>query len=297
MSDQVALIGAGVMGNAIGTRLLDTGHSLTVFDPDEVRVQALVEKGAKNATTAATAAAGATVVVLSLNTASIVERAVFGADGVAAGSATDTLVIDMSSITPGATRDFAQRASEQGMHWVDSPLSGGASKALTGELTLMLGGSDEAARRAQVFLAALSGNCTHMGPPGAGQTTKLINQVLCGVGFIAVAEATRLAQDAGIDALKLPGALKGGRADSALLQEYLPRYANKEYQRTGRIDNMVKDLDTALEVARSTTTSMPLTAACAELHRLMVSAGYGAEDQAMMMEFWRESNEHASAES
>ena len=173
------------------------------------------------------------------------------------------------------------------MHWVDSPLSGGAPKALTGSLTLMLGGSESAATRAQNFLQALSDNCTHMGPVGAGQTTKLINQVLCGLGFVAIAEATKLAQDAGVDAAKIPGALKGGRADSALLQEYMPRYANKDYAPTGRIDNMVKDLDSAQALARSTGTAMPLSALCAELHRFMATAGYGAEDQAMMMEYWR----------
>ncbi len=288
MTEKVALIGAGVMGNAIATRLLDTGHHLTVFDLDPDKVQALVAKGASSASTAADAAAQAAVVVLSLNSADIVERAVFGDAGVAQGAAVDTLIIDMSSIDPEATRLLAERAGEQQLHWVDSPLSGGSPKALCGQLTLMLGGSDQAVHRAQAFLTALSTNCTHMGQAGAGQTTKLINQVLCGLGFMAIAEATRLAQDAGIDAQRIPVALKGGRADSALLQEYLPRFANRDYTPTGRLDNMVKDLDAAQSLARSSNTSMPLTAVCAELHRLMVSAGYGAEDQAMLMEYWRD---------
>jgi len=149
-----------------------------VFDLDTVKVQALVELGASAATTAAEAAADADIVVLSLNNASIVEKAVFGGSGVAEGAAPDTLIIDMSSITPEATRELARRASEQNIHWVDSPLSGGAPKALTGSLTLMLGGTEVAANRAKQFLVALSDNCTHMGPSGAGQTTKLINQVL-----------------------------------------------------------------------------------------------------------------------
>ncbi len=289
MKESVALIGAGVMGNAIGTRLLETGHSLTVFDPDEEKRQALVTLGAEQAESAESAVSGAGVVVLSLNSAAIVELAVFGDKGIASGAAEQTLIIDMSSITPEATRMLAGRAAEAGLLWVDSPLSGGAPKALTGELTLMLGGEDAAVARAQQFLTALSANCTHMGASGAGQTTKLINQVLCGIGFMAVAEATRLAEDAGIDAAKIPAALKGGRADSALLQEYLPRYVSRDYRPTGRIDNMVKDLDTAQDVARATNTAMPLTSMCAEIHRLMTASGYGAEDQALLMEYWRNS--------
>ena len=127
---------------------------------------------------------------------------------------------------------------------------------------------------------------THMGGPGAGQTTKIINQVLCGLGFLAVAEATKLAQDAGVDAQKIPVALKGGRADSALLQEYMPRMAIRDYRRTGRIDNMVKDLNMAAELSRHTCTSMPMTALCAEIHRMLTAAGLGGEDQAAVMEFF-----------
>lgn len=287
MTGQVALIGAGVMGNAIGQRLLQTGHKLMVFDLDAARKQALVNLGASAAETAAQAAATADIVVLSLNNASIVEKAVFADDGVAQSAVKDTLIIDMSSIAPDATRELEQRAVTMGLQWVDSPLSGGAPKALTGELTLMLGGHEAAVAKAQSFLQALATNCTHMGPAGAGQTTKLINQVLCGLGFVAIAEATRLALDAGVDATRIPEALKGGRADSALLQEYMPRYANKDYTRSGRIDNMVKDLDATQALARSTMTAMPLTALCAEMHRQMTAAGYGAEDQAMMMEYWQ----------
>ena len=288
MKETVALIGAGVMGNAIGTRLLETGHSLRVFDLDDAKVKALTDLGASAATSAADAAASASVVILSLNNASIVERAVFADGGVAEGAAADTLIIDMSSIAPDATVALAAQATEKNLHWVDSPLSGGAPKALTGSLTLMLGGTDAAAQRAIAFLTALAANCTHMGAAGAGQTTKLINQVLCGLGFVAIAEATKLALDAGVDAAKIPQALQGGRADSALLQEYMPRYANKDYEPTGRIDNMVKDLDAVQALSRQTGTAMPLTALCAEMHRYMTTAGYGAEDQAMMMEYWRD---------
>lgn len=286
MTQRIALIGAGAMGGAIGTRLLETGNSLKVFDLDAEKVSELVALGGVAAASAAEASRDVDFVITSLNASKIVGIAAFGKDGIADGAAKGTVIIDMSSIEPDATREFAKKASDLGLAWVDSPLSGGAPKALTGELTLMAGGKAADVERAHLALRHVASNYTHMGPSGAGQTTKLINQVLCGLGFLAVAEATQLAMDAGVDAAKIPQALKGGRADSALLQEYLPRFVEKDYRRTGRIDNMVKDLNAVNDLARQTGTSMPLTAMCAEIHRMLTAAGLGGEDQAAVMEFF-----------
>jgi len=284
--NKVALIGAGAMGGAIGTRLIETGNQLTVFDLDAEKVAALTSLGAQSASTAAEAASISDVVILSLNSPKIVRIAVFGKDGVAAGAKPGTLIIDMSSIDPEATKELAADAAEKGLRWMDSPLSGGAPKALVGQLTLMAGGSEKDVADAHRVLRHVASNYTHMGPCGAGQTTKLINQVLCGLNFLAVAEATQLALDAGVDAAKIPQALRGGRADSAILQEYMPRYVARDYRRTGRIDNMVKDLNGAQDLARRTNTAMPLTAVCAEVHRMLTAAGLGGEDQAALMEFF-----------
>lgn len=287
MSNRVALIGAGVMGGAIGQRLLQTGNRLAVFDPDVSKTALLAEKGATAATSAAEAAELSDFVILSLNSPRIVQAAVFGKAGVAEGARPGTLIIDMSSIDPDATKALAADAAARGLRWVDSPLSGGAPKALTGELTLMAGGEAADVAAAHVVLRYLAANYTHMGPSGAGQTTKLINQVLCALNFMAVAEATQLALDAGVDAAMIPQALRGGRADSAILQEYMPRFVAKDYRRTGRIDNMVKDLNGAQDLARRTHTAMPLTAVCAEIHRMLTAAGLGGEDQAALMEFFK----------
>ena len=286
MTQKIALIGAGAMGGAIAARLVATGTSLVVFDLDPAKLAPLVAAGATAATSAAEAAKGARAVILSLNAAHIVRAAVFGPAGVAEGAAPGTLIIDMSSIDPAATRTLAADAAAKGLGWVDSPLSGGIPKVATGELTLMQGGAPEDVATAQSLLAKVASNQTRMGGPGAGQTTKLINQVLCGLGFLAVAEATALAEAAGVDAAMIPQALRGGRADSAILQEYMPRFATRDYRRTGRIDNMVKDLNGAADLARLTHTPMPLTALCAEIHRLLTSAGLGGEDQAALMEFF-----------
>lgn len=290
MSNKVALIGAGAMGGAIGTRLLETGNELKVFDLDRDKVQHLVDKGAVAAASAAEAASRSDYVILSLNSAKIVRAAVFGPGGVAEGARPGTLIIDMSSIDPESTKAMASQAAESRLRWVDSPLSGGAPKALIGELTLMAGGKDQDVADAHQVLKHVASNYTHMGPSGAGQTTKLINQVLCGLNFLAVAEATQLALDAGVDAIKVPQALKGGRADSAILQEYMPRFVARDYRRTGRIDNMVKDLNGAQDLARRTNTAMPLTAVCAEVHRMLTAAGLGGEDQAALMEYFKGPN-------
>ena len=283
----IALIGAGAMGGAIGARLVVTGAVLRVFDLDPVKVAALTDLGAVAAPSAAEAARDVQAVILSLNARHIVRAAVFGPGGVAEGAAKGTLVIDMSSIDPEATKALAVEAAERGLRWVDSPLSGGIPKAATGELTLMQGGEPEDVAEAQGVLAGVASNQTRMGGAGAGQTTKLINQVLCGLGFLAVAEATALAEAAGVDAAMIPKALAGGRADSAILQEYMPRMAARDYRRTGRIDNMVKDLNGAADLARLTGTAMPLTALCAEVHRMLTAAGLGGEDQAALMEFFK----------
>ena len=286
MTTQVALIGAGVMGGAIGTRLLEAGNPLVVFDLDRDKVAALEAKGAVGATSASAAVATADYVILSLNSPAIVRAAVFGDAGVAAGARSGTLIIDMSSIDPTSTRALASDAVMRGLRWVDCPLSGGAPKALTGQLAVMAGGSAEDFESAKAVMNDLCANFTHMGPVGAGQTTKLINQVLCALNFVAVAEATQLALDAGVDAAMIPQALKGGRADSAILQEFMAKMAAKDFSPTGRIDNMVKDLNGVQDLARQTGTAMPLTATCAEVHRLLTSAGLGGADNAALMKFF-----------
>ena len=159
----------------------------------------------------------------------------------------------------------------------------------------MAGGGEDDFTAAQPVMQSLCANFSHMGPSGAGQTTKLINQVLAGLNFVAVAEATRLALDSGVDAARIPEALAGGRADSAILQEFMPRMAVLDDTPTGRLDNMMKDLEGVQALARSTGTCMPLTAQCAEIHRLLCTAGYGAADNTALMHYYNGFGEHRTA--
>lgn len=283
-AEKVAIIGAGIMGNAISTRLMECGCFVQVFDLDPQKIAALVAKGATAAASVAAATRASDYIILSLNHADIVHAVVFAAEGVASAASPDKLLIDMSSIDPGETRIMAERlATSTGMNWVDCPLSGGVPGALAGRLTIMAGGDANDFERARAIMRYLAANYTLMGPNGAGQTVKLINQLFCAVQFQAVAEAVKLAEAGGVDAAAIPAALKGGRADSAILQEFMAKFAARDYTPTGRIDNMMKDLDSLQAFALATRTPLPMTGQLVEIHRLLIAAGLGQKDSAEMM--------------
>lgn len=284
MSQNISVIGAGIMGTAIATRLITCGHKLHVFDIDAAKLANLVNAGANAVPTIQLATKAADFVILSLNHADIVRKAVFGPEGIATAASTNKLLIDMSSIDPAATASMAaQLESSTGMAWLDCPLSGGMPGALAGKLTVMAGGSLENFERARIVMKDLCANYTLMGGNGAGQTTKLINQLFCAIAFQAVAEAVKLAEAGGVDPKKIPAALSGGRADNRIMQEFMVKFAARDYTPTGRLDNMLKDLDSVQAFAMSTKTPLPLTSAVTEIHRLLVAMGLGAKDSAEVM--------------
>ena len=280
----VSVVGAGLMGSAIAARLLEAGCVVSVFDLDPAKVAALVDKGAWAVASPTAAAQASRFVILSLNHADVVRAVVFGDNGVAAGAAADKVLIDMSSIDPRDTAAMAGRlGDETGMAWVDCPLSGGVPGALAGRLTVMAGGAVEDFERAREVMGHLCANYTLMGPSGAGQTTKLINQLFCAVAFQAVAEAVKLAEAGGVDPQLIPAALAGGRADNKIMQEFMGKFARRDFSPTGRIDNMLKDLDSLQAFALKTKTPLPMTGQVVEIHRLLCSAGLGPRDSAEMM--------------
>jgi 2-hydroxy-3-oxopropionate reductase len=284
MTKNVAVVGAGIMGTAIATRLLERGHKVWSFDLDAVKVAALAAKGASSAASIVDATRASDFVILSLNHADIVRAAVFGKDGVASAATPQKLLIDMSSIDPAATAEMAvQLQSTTGMAWLDCPLSGGQPGALAGKLTVMAGGTDDDFERARVVMKDLCANYTLMGSNGAGQTTKLVNQLFCALAFQAVAEAVKLAEAGGVDPAKIPAALAGGRADGRIMQEFMAKFAARDFTPTGRLDNMLKDLDSVQAFALKTKTPLPLTSAVTDIHRMLIAMGLGAKDSAEAM--------------
>jgi 2-hydroxy-3-oxopropionate reductase len=277
----VAVIGVGNMGAALAGRLLDTGATVTLFNRTAAKCAPLVARGARLAPSPAAAAADADFIALSLNSADIVEAVVFGADGLADTLRPAQLVVDFSSIDPVRTRALATRLqAATGTGWVDAPLSGGAPAAQRGELVLMVGGDEADVARARPLFAALARHATHLGGSGAGQSVKLVNQILCANAFVAVAEAVAFAEALGVDATKIPAALEGGRADSRILQEFMAKMARRDETPTGRLDNMLKDLEAVERSAQAAQRPLPVTAFVTALHRRYVGAGHGAADNA-----------------
>jgi 3-hydroxyisobutyrate dehydrogenase len=204
----------GTMGAAMAANVARAGFPLTVWNRTAGRAAAPLEAGATEATTPRDVAAACEVVVICVSDTPDVEAVLFGPDGVAAGLAPGSLVIDCSTISPAATRGFAARLSERGVALVDAPVSGGSEGAQKGTLTIMVGGETADVERARPVLEAMGKSITHMGPSGSGQATKAVNQViLCGT-YLGVAEGLVLAMKAGLDAEKVVTALSGGAARS-----------------------------------------------------------------------------------
>jgi 3-hydroxyisobutyrate dehydrogenase len=278
----LAYVGLGLMGGPMALRLVRAGHQLRVWNRTSAKCAAAVEAGATLAASASEAAQGADVVFMCLADTRAVEAAVFGPAGIAEGIGAGAVLVDFSSMAPDATRAFAARLkAARGAEWVDAPVSGGVAGAEAGTLAVMAGGDPVAFARVAPFVAAMAARFTHMGPVGAGQTTKLCNQVIVGSLMCVIAEAARLASNAGIDALKLPEALAGGWADSKPLQICLPRMVKAIHDPPlGAAWTMLKDLDTAHDAARRTNTPLPVSSAAAEVFRTLC-AREGDEAEAM----------------
>lgn len=227
---RIGFIGIGIMGEAMVRRLLDLGYPVTVWNLEAERLDTVVPHGAVAAASPAAVAAASDVVMLCVLHMEAVERCVFGEDGVATATPAPRLVIDFSTADPEGTRRAAQRLKElTGAGWVDAPVSGGPQLARTGQMTVMAGGAQEDFAAAEPIVAQMAGNLTLMGPVGAGQTTKILNQAIVGTGYVLMTEALMLAEAAGIDAARLPQCLAGGHADSSLLQRLYPQMQQRAF--------------------------------------------------------------------
>jgi 3-hydroxyisobutyrate dehydrogenase len=291
-AEKLGFLGLGMMGFPMARRLLNAGHDVTVWNRSAGKAAALVESGAKLAAHPHEVAASASIIFLCLTDAAAVEDVVFGSGGLAKVAGSGKLVVDFSSIHPDAARSIAGRLrAADGMAWIDAPVSGGTMGAEQGTLAVMAGGEAADIERVKPYVLAMARRLTHMGPAGAGQMTKLCNQVIVGCAMAVLAEATRLAVNAGIDAARLPEALAGGFADSIPLQLFVPRMAQGIHSPPlGHISTMLKDLDTVVDVARGTSSPVPMSALAAQLFRLAKSAR-GADADALEIYKLSESRE------
>ena len=287
---KVGCIGAGVLGGAIIRRLIQCGYAPVVWNRDRSKLSTLLAAGAVEAGTPEQLARASTFVITCISDGAAVENVVFSEQGIAAGGTADKILVDMSTCAPAHTQKMAARlAAERGMRWLDAPISGGAPAALEGRMAIMVGGDPEPFERARPLWDALARRATLMGPNGAGQSTKMINQVLVSTGLAVLAEACAFAERAGINAAKIPEALAGGRADSSQLQEMFPKMVRSDFSITGRAALMLKDLELIHDLARHVGAPMPVTAGVTELFRKMVADGLGERDNTELVNFYRSS--------
>ncbi|TWB02107.1 NAD(P)-dependent oxidoreductase [Bradyrhizobium stylosanthis] len=280
--ERLGYLGLGLMGTPMTHRLLKAGYQVMVWNRSESKVAPLAEAGAMRGPMPCDVMTGSDIIFMCVTDAAAVEEVIFGAGGLAAAPGAGKLVVDFSSIHPDAARDLARRLKEaNGAGWIDAPVSGGTKGAEEGTLAIMAGGDAADIERVRPYVLAMARRFTHMGPTGAGQTTKLCNQVIVGCAMAVLAEATRLAVNSGIDANRLPEALAGGFADSIPLQLFVPRMAQGIHAPPlGHIATMLKDLDTVADVAQSTSTPVPMTSLAGQLFRL-AKAARGADADAL----------------
>jgi len=268
----------GTMGSAMSANLRKAGFEVTVWNRTPGRAADVVALGAVEAATAADAARDATVVLTCVSDTPDVEAVLFGAGGVVEGLAAGSLVIDVSTISPGATRAFAARLRERGIGFVDAPVSGGSEGARKATLTIFVGGEPADVERARPVLAAMGTTITHFGPAGAGQAVKAVNQVMIAGVYLAVAEGMVLAMKAGLDPVATAQALGGGVAGSWILANRSGKMIANDYPLGFRTALHLKDLGIAMELGKETGTVMPLAGLAAQLEAGLVARGYGDED-------------------
>jgi len=257
---KVGFCGLGTLGTPLVERLLAAGHKVTVWNRSASKARALERTGALIAETPAELADKNRLVFLCLLDAAAVHQVVFGANGIA-NSRRGGILVDHSSISPLATREFASSAALEGWAWIDAPVSGGVAGARAGRLTVMAGGAVEALESVTPVMKAYAARITHLGHVGSGQLAKLCNQIIVAGTLVAIAEAVALAGDAGLDPKELTTALADGWADSRLFQTFLPRMTCKPSDQIGSLSTLLKDVDTIAALAAETHTPAFINAA------------------------------------
>jgi 2-hydroxy-3-oxopropionate reductase len=283
VAERVGFIGLGIMGRPMARHLLDAGFALVVHSRSPGPVDELVAAGAGRAGSPSAVAGASDVVITMLPDTPDVERVLLGDDGIASTVDAGALVIDMSTIDPGATRRIAAVFAAQGVEMIDAPVSGGEKGAIERTLSIMAGGSAEAFARAMPVFEAMGSNVVHVGPSGAGQITKACNQLVVAATIEAVAEALVLAERAGVDPAKVRDALLSGFAGSKILDVHGQRMLDRAFDPGFRARLHRKDATIVLDAAREAGSPIPsFEVVAAQLDRLVDEAGRGELDHSAL---------------
>jgi 3-hydroxyisobutyrate dehydrogenase len=285
---EIGFIGIGTMGAAMARRLLRAGHAVRVHNRTRERELPLAQEGARRADSPRVAASGAEIVITMVSDTADVESVVLGDQGALQGLASGSLLVDMSTISPAATRTLAARLAERGVAMLDAPVSGGSEGAEQGTLSIMVGGEPADLERSRPVLELLGKTITLVGPVGSGQLAKAMNQVIIAGTYAAVAEGLALGLKAGIDIEAAHRAISGGAAGSWGLSNRGPNMIRNSYPLGFRTRLHRKDLGIALEAARELGVSMPLAAYVEQLETSLVARQLGEEDVSNIARIVRE---------
>jgi len=275
---RVGFVGLGTMGGAMAANAARAGFEVSAWNRTPGRAAELGDLGVTIRESAAAVAANSDVVITIVSDTPDVEAVLFGPAGVAEGAASGTLVVDMSTISPSATRDFAARLAAQGVQMLDGPVSGGSEGAKKGTLSIFIGGDAADLERARPVLESLGTTITHVGPIGAGQAVKAVNQVILAGTYLGVAEGIVLAIKAGLDVEQVVGALGGGAAQSWVLANRSGRMIANDYPLGFKVALHRKDLGIALDLAREMGAQLPVSELAAELETDLVAEGHADDD-------------------
>ena len=275
----IGFIGLGLMGQAFTKRLVSRGYAVTGFDISPDRVEQATKHGVEAAISSADVARKSDIILMCVISTDAVHDAVFGPAGVVESAGADKVLVDHSTTIVENTKTMADELNERsGMGWVDAPVSGGPPAAEAGTLAIMAGGSDADIAAVGPLMNDLAGTFTHLGGVGAGQVTKMVNQILVLNNYCVLAEALALAEAAGIDASKIPEALAPGHAGSNLLNAAFPRMIARDFEPTGYARQILKDLDMVHDIAKTLNVPTPMSAQAASLFRILVGKGHAEKD-------------------
>ena len=280
--DKVAFLGLGTMGAAMAANIARAGYPLTVWNRTADRAPELDDLGVTRATTPAAAVADTPIVVICVSDTPDVEAILFGTDGVAEAARAETLIIDCSTIAPSGSWAFAARLRERGLRMVDAPVSGGSEGAKNATLTIFVGGDERDVEHARPILGALGRTITHVGPIGAGQAVKAVNQVILAGAYLGVAEGIVLAIKAGLDVEQVVAALGGGAAQSWVLANRSGRMIENDYPLGFKVALHRKDLGIALELAAQLGAVLPVSALAAQLETGLITNGHADDDMSAL---------------